>query len=260
MIEPVIDPTAIIGPDVEIGDLSVVGEHVQIKGNVKIGRKAWIAPYAQIGGGRSELGSLVAGDFFHMGEYSFINIADEVKIGHEVGLGTRTALYTHGGYLSTWNGFPHRVGRIHLGDNVWLPKATVLPNVMIGSRVVVMNESVVSKDLPPCCLAGGIPTKVIKENCYPLEHKLTFEQKHAILGSIIMSAHRNYNVTSDCKVVDKGNCILVGDLDSGTFFFPTTRALHGPVTKDTEAIRNLLRREGIRFRYYEKDGEYAEWD
>lgn len=251
-----IHPTAIIGRHVEIGDWSVIGKYVEIKGDVRIGRKAWIGDNAKVGGGRFELGSLVTGDFLHMGEYSFINIADKVEIGHEVGLGMRTSLYTHGGYLSTWNGFPHNWGPIYLGDNVWLPKATVLPRVNIGSRVVVAAESLVNKDLPPCCLAGGIPARIIKENAYPLDLELSLEQKYGILGHIIMLMHKHYGYGDGTEVIDDGNCLRVGE----TLFFPSTRSINGPANKATEIAKNLLRRSGIRFRYYNKDGEYAQWD
>jgi acetyltransferase-like isoleucine patch superfamily enzyme len=263
--EPKIHPTAKIEADeFHIGDWSVIGANVRIRGKrVVIGRAAWIGDNATIGGGRAELGTLFAGDFLHMGEHSFINIARDVVIGHEVGLGRFTNLYTHGGYLSTWDGFPHSVGEITIGDNVWLPKATVLPNVRIGNRVVVAAESLVNKDLPPCCLAGGIPARVIKAGAYPLGQKPSEEEKELFFSKIVLSAYNDYGVTEKIKVVgEDGNALLVGeDLDTGTFFFPESRSMHGPATQATERVKDLLRREGIRFRYYVgEDGRYKEWE
>ena len=225
--EPQIHPTAEIGPDVEIGDWTVIHANAIIQGEVKIGREAWINPYAEIGGGRREMGSLQTGDFFHMGKYSFINTADSVRIGHEVGLGMWTALYTHGGYLDEARGFPNQRGPITIGNEVWLPKATVLPNVTLGDYVVIAAESLVNKDLPSGCLAGGIPAKIIKRDVYP----------------------RMFFSTKQCEFrID------------GTIFDIKKKRIEGPVTEDTEDFRDGLRRRGIRFRYYDKGGIYAPWD
>jgi len=233
MREPQIHPTAQIGPDVEIGDWSVVHSHVIIKGNVKIGRGAWINPHAEIGGGRRELGSLQTGDFLHMGKYSFINTADRVTLGHEVGLGMWTALYTHGGYLNEVRGFPNQRGPITIGNEVWLPKATVLPNVTIGDCVVVAAESLVNKDIPSGCLAGGIPAKVIERAKYPIATVLVWN------GALV-----------------DDRFLYVGD----TEFNLRAREIEGPVTDETERFKDSLRRRGIRFRYYNNGGEYAPWD
>ena len=194
--------------------------------DVEIGRAAWINPDVTIGGGQKELGSLRAGDFLHVGLRGFINTADKVTIGDEVGLGVETKLYTHGGYLDVLRGFPSKRGPISIGSNVWLPNAMVLPNVTIGSNVVVAAMSLVNKDLPDGCLAGGIPAKVIKADEYP-----------------------NYLETVESTIKSRD-----------TVFDVIEKTIEGPVTKDTERVRDQLRRRGVRFRYYDKGGVYAPWD
>lgn len=247
--EPRVHPTAHVDDSVTLGDWTVVHEHVELYGDVTIGRAGWILPYAIVGGGQKELGSLRAGDFFHMGLRSFVNIADIVVIGNEVGLGTETKLYTHGGYLNRLMGFPYQRGPILIGDEVWLPRATVLPNVSIGPNVVVAAESVVNKSIPEGCLAGGIPFRVLKEGAYksPVAPNLV----ERILCDIQWEAI-HYNV--DAKVGT--NSIKVGR----TMFLPMTKEIHGPATKDTERVKDLFRRHGIRFRYYDNGGEYTQWD
>ncbi|MHC4546578.1 MAG: acyltransferase, partial [Planctomycetota bacterium] len=185
----------------------------------------WINPDVIIGGGQKELGSLRAGDFLHIGVRGFINIADEVTIGDEVGLGVETKLYTHGGYLSVINGFPFQRGPIKIGSNVWLPNAMVLPNVKIGSNVVVAAMSLVNKDLPNGCLAGGVPAKVIEADKYPKR-----------------KSHPHSTIVEKTK------------------FYFNDMSIEGPVTEAAEDYRDKLRRQGIRFRYYDKGGMYAPWD
>ncbi|TIQ08783.1 MAG: sugar O-acetyltransferase, partial [Mesorhizobium sp.] len=46
---------------------------------------------------------------------------------------------------------------------VWLcANVTVLKGVRIGARSVIAAGSVVTSDIPPNCLAGGVPCKVIR--------------------------------------------------------------------------------------------------
>lgn len=55
-------------------------------------------------------------------------------------------------------------GGITIGNNVWLgAKVVVLPGVTIGDGVVIGAGSVVTKDIPPYCIAAGVPAKVIKQ-------------------------------------------------------------------------------------------------
>lgn len=53
---------------------------------------------------------------------------------------------------------------VTIGDNVWLAaRVIVLPGVTIGRDSVVAAGSVVSSDVPPRTLAGGVPAKVIRD-------------------------------------------------------------------------------------------------
>jgi acetyltransferase-like isoleucine patch superfamily enzyme len=54
-------------------------------------------------------------------------------------------------------------GNIVIGDNVWIAsRATILKGVTIGEGSVIAAGSVVTKDVPPYCVAAGVPAKVIK--------------------------------------------------------------------------------------------------
>jgi len=53
---------------------------------------------------------------------------------------------------------------IRLGSNVWLGMRTiVLKGVTIGDNTIVAAGSVVTQDLPPNILAGGVPAKRIRD-------------------------------------------------------------------------------------------------
>ena len=54
-------------------------------------------------------------------------------------------------------------GPIVIGKNVWIgDKVSILPGVTIGDGVIIGANSVVTKDIPPFCVVGGIPARVIK--------------------------------------------------------------------------------------------------
>lgn len=247
--EPKIHYTAHVDDSVELGDWSVVHAGANVYGDVKIGRAAWICEHAIIGGGQKELGRLRAGDFLHMGIRSFINIADEVLIGEEVGLGMDTKVFTHGGYLSELDGFPYTRGPVWIGDNVWLPYAIVLPDVKIGTCSVIAAMSVVTKDIPDGSLAGGVPAQVIAFSNYPQE-----VWAGRFIASIKAEA-KLYGVDTIIDETTPSTFLKVGM----TTFFHHRRTIDGPVTKDTERVKDIFRRHGVRFRYYDNYGEYAEW-
>lgn len=54
-------------------------------------------------------------------------------------------------------------GPVVIGDNVWIgDKATILPGVTIGKGAVIAANTVVTKDVPPYCVAAGNPARIIK--------------------------------------------------------------------------------------------------
>lgn len=52
---------------------------------------------------------------------------------------------------------------IHLGKKVWVGShATILPGVTIGENSIVAAGAVVTKDVPPNVIVGGVPAKILK--------------------------------------------------------------------------------------------------
>ena len=53
-------------------------------------------------------------------------------------------------------------GEVVIEENVWIgDKATILPGVHIGKGAVVGANAVVTKDVPPFSVVGGIPARVL---------------------------------------------------------------------------------------------------
>lgn len=73
--------------------------------------------------------------------------------------GLRAMLDLPGAYE---DGFPHGNGDIHVGHDAWLPNGSiVMSGVTIGPGAVVAARSVVTKDVAPYEIVGGVPAKRI---------------------------------------------------------------------------------------------------
>lgn len=238
----------------KLGDRCVINDDVLIEGrHIEIGNEAWIDEHAHIGGGScfDYQSYLKAGDFLHSGKYSHINTARKVIIGDECGIGIGTKIFTHGAYLPAWDGFPVQFSSVELGDRVWLPNAWVNPGVKIGSDVVVSAMSLVNRDLPSGCLAGGVPVKILKTGVYP--RKLSPEEEQELVKSIALDTRINLPYQDGViRVAQSGSSDV-------TFFDLNKRTIHGVSNEETERVKNQLRRYGIRFKYYADKGEYRPW-
>ena len=104
----------------------------------------------------------------HIGENVFINhglvcmsngditIEDGVMIGPEAALITANHDFDNIRVL--------QFKPIVLKRNAWVgSRAVILPGVTVGEGAVVASGAVVTKDVPPRCIVGGVPAKVIKE-------------------------------------------------------------------------------------------------
>ena len=50
-----------------------------------------------------------------------------------------------------------------IGDDVWIgERVIIMPGVHIGSGSIIGANAVVTHDIPPYSIAGGVPARVIK--------------------------------------------------------------------------------------------------
>ncbi|MDP4120713.1 MAG: acyltransferase [Bacillota bacterium] len=62
-------------------------------------------------------------------------------------------------------GSDNKTQPINIGNHVWIGmRAMILKGVTIGDGAIIAAGAVVTKDVPPKCLVGGVPAKIIKEN------------------------------------------------------------------------------------------------
>jgi len=114
-----------------------------------------------------EGGSVAVGDDTHIQNDCQITALGPVRIGRQVQLAPRCALYPYD------HGFddpdtsiqeqPLRLrGGITIDDDVWLGYGViVLDGVTIGKGAVIGAGAVVTKDIPSCAIAAGVPARII---------------------------------------------------------------------------------------------------
>lgn len=93
----------------------------------------------------------------HFQDQGGIEIGDGCLIGHNVVLAT----IDHDLYPE--NNRVNHYAPIKLGKSVWVgSNATILSGVTIGDWAVVAAGAVVTRDVPPLTIVGGVPARVIR--------------------------------------------------------------------------------------------------
>lgn len=133
---------------------NIVYENTQII-NTKVGDYTYI-------GGSNKIQNATIG--------KFCSIGSEVLIGlgiHPTNLkSTYPGFYTNSEYYRVnkeyeFNGDEYK--QVNIGNDVWIgTRATILDGVNIGDGAIIATGAVVTKDVPPYAIVGGVPATVIK--------------------------------------------------------------------------------------------------
>lgn len=180
--------------DVEIGDDSIIMEEVVVGGMV------------------SPRSKLVLGKRVKVFPWSMLNPTEPIIVEDEASVGGENAIFTHASWKSKLDGFPVAFGPVHIKKRAWLPwRLLIMPNVTIGEDAVVGGGSVVTRSIPPRCLAIGSPAKVVKEGDEFIR-QYTETEKHEIVLEIMQDFRENLEfagipVTS--KSLDDGVTLVI---------------------------------------------------
>lgn len=128
-----------------------------------LGRRSVVESFCCI---NNAVGDIIIGDNTRIGLHS--TVIGPVEIGSNVNLaqGIVVTALNHNFTDCTKRIDEQGVStaKVTIGNNVWIgANATVLPGVTIGNHCVVAAGAVVTKDVPPYSLVGGVPAKILKK-------------------------------------------------------------------------------------------------
>jgi len=100
---------------------------------------------------------------------SCIHARRNIQIGKNCLIAANSQIFDCSGHDLAFDNVEERINttgpakEIVINDNVWIGINTIiLPGITIGRGSIIAAGSVVVKDIPPMCLAGGNPARVIK--------------------------------------------------------------------------------------------------
>lgn len=163
----------------KFGEGSYIGRNCQIQGwggqSIFVGKNTIIGRHCILGCWKNHNGKkytpiIQIGDDTNIGDYNQITAAKSIIIGNGVLTGRYVYIGDNNHGKSDINTLHQRPidrelcikGGIVIGDNVWIgDKASILSGVSIGEGSVIGCNAVVTHDIPPYSIVGGIPAKII---------------------------------------------------------------------------------------------------
>ena len=120
---------------------------------------------------------LSVGEHTTIGNDGFFDGRSGITIGSCVNIAGEVRLYTREHDIDD-PFFAEIGGPIVIEDYAYIgTRVTVMPGVTIGRGAVIASGAVVTKNVEPYMLAGGVPARVIRERSHDLRYKLGYAKK-----------------------------------------------------------------------------------
>ena len=160
-------------------------------GSIFIDNDSEIMDHVRIGGIHTQRSKITIGKRVGIFPFAYINPSHEITLEDGVGVGGSSHLFTHGAWMSKYDGYPVKYAPITLKKNVWLGwRVTILPGVTVGENSIIQADALIAKSIPEYSIASGNPAKVSK--LYVFNYKP--EQKYKIILDIMkdFTEYMNY--------------------------------------------------------------------
>ena len=99
-------------------------------------------------------------DFCYLDAIGGLKIGNNVRIAHNCSLISGQHKYDVAGKTIYESGY--KFEKVSLGNDIWIGTgAVILPGLKIGDGAVIGANSVVTKNIKPYSIVGGVPAKLI---------------------------------------------------------------------------------------------------
>lgn len=116
-----------------------------------------------------------------IGNNAILDARKGIKIGKNVNFSSNVSVWTlqHDYRDPLFKCNEGHFGSVEICDRVWLgPNTVILPKVTVGEGAVIAAGAVVTKDVPPYTLVGGVPAKIIGQRPMSLSYNFTGMHRH----------------------------------------------------------------------------------
>jgi acetyltransferase-like isoleucine patch superfamily enzyme len=135
---------------------------------VRLAPTAQLYRWREVRSGRN----ITIGDGTTIGSWATLDGREGIRIGRCVNFSSEVSLWTLQHDPQSPD-FATKGGPITIEDHAWISfRAIILPGVTVGEGAIVAAGAVVTKDVPPYAMVGGIPAKVIGTRTQDLRYEL----------------------------------------------------------------------------------------
>jgi len=132
-----------------------IGPHTKLE-SVSVGRYSYIS-------GHAELNNVEIGSFCSIGSSLMNHLGNHPS---RTFVSTSPVFYMPNAPVPSFSEketFPSYGGKVKIGNDVWIGQEVLLMDgVTIGNGAIVAARSVVSRDVPPYAIVGGVPARLIR--------------------------------------------------------------------------------------------------
>ncbi len=210
-----IHSTAVIGPEVTLGERNVIGPFCVLQGPMTIGDDNYLASHVVLGGAAEVRGH----DMTSSWEETFVG--NPVTIGsrnvfkefvtvsggwaHETSVGDDCFFMTkvhvnHDGRIGdevTLSAMVVTAGHVTVGDGANLGlSAVVHQRLTVGEGSMIGMQSAVTRQLPPYVVSKGVPARPVRLNTHRLSRLGVPEDQHESLAAVVLHGSRDTSALS----------------------------------------------------------------
>ena len=202
--------TAVVGPEVELGERNVIGPFCVLQGKVALGDDNYLASHVVVGGAAEVRGHDMsasweepsAGGPVHLGSRNVLKEMVTVSGGwaHETSLGDDCFVMTKAhinhdcrvGDEVTVAAMVVTAGHVTVGAGANLGLGTVVhQRLTVPEGSMIGMQSAVTRQLPPYVVSMGVPARPARLNTYRLDRLgITVEQQEA-LAAVVLHGSRD---------------------------------------------------------------------